>query len=630
MKAYLVEAYSTDVEFEENSLVVALTPEACYCLDKAGMKYSIIEDYYDEADLLANEDEYYESQRKWIVRLDEFLQGSVDELRELRLRLGALYYPYLKTFFLDPLCLRCFTLRRLFEGVEPSSVTFVSRQCEEIPLVIRWQPSGRSYYSQVIPILCRNEGIPLTKVLLDQREMATRKTTSIHRGGNPAIRLARTLYERNATLRRMHFAYKYFSERPFPKLENGEGLNILILKTVHIGVGFVIDAVKRGHSAYQLSDNSILKYSTLGAKRCLHLRAECAGEAPDSDNAGIWENTASRLEDHDLVRWVNEKCQLDVSEIVLPKLGHFVSRVCPETLSYFKLFVQFYREVGIDFVITPHMVSPVEFAAIAAANLNDVNTVCLSHGDSVLQNKYAWLLDLEDFKIQICSNILAKEYCESLCKASNLSTELHVSPHRLSNVKRIGRLRATRESRIRKGRIIYLPTMFMGDSRRLERGHYPDTWYYEFQKSLIRHFATMPEYTFVWKGFPADRLYNPIPHFIMDSDFGNIEIATNLFVEHLLSADRVICDFPCTGFYEAVVAGVPTMSLYHETFEVRKSDLEHFRSLLRLYSDIPGAIRHINDFINSDPELFKATIDTGDESVVDILENVGKEGNHSC
>jgi len=628
VKVYLVEHYSHDVGFDDGSLVVALNPEVCYCLDKAGVKYSIIEDYYNEADLLANEEEYYESQREWIARLDGFLQDSVDELRELSLKLGALYYPYFKTFFLDPLCLRCITLRRLFMGVKPSRIIYISRHWEEFPLAFEWQPSRRSYYSQVIPILCSNEGVPLTKVLLDRRDTTILETTSVHIGGNPAIRLARTLYERSATLRRMHFSYRYFSKRPSPKVENRESLNIFILKTVHIGIDFVIESVKRGHSVYQLSDDSILKYSTLGAKRCLHLRAEQTGRSTDSDNKDIWENTASRLEAHDLVRWVNEKCQLDVSEIVLPKLRYVISSVFPETLSYFKRFVQFYSEAGIDFVITPHLVSPVEFAAIAAANLNDVNTVCLSHGDSVLQHKYSWLLDLENYKIQISSNRLAKEYCESLCETNNLSTELYISPHRLSNVKRMRRLRATCESRIRKGRIIYLPTLFKGDSRRLERGHYPDTWYYEFQKSLISHFATMKEHVFIWKGLiRAAYPYNPIPDFIMDNNFSNIEIATNPFIEHLLSADRVICDFPGTGFYEAVVAGVPTMSLYHETFAVRKSDLEHFGGLLRLYSDIPGAIRHINDFMNSDPGLFKVTIDTGHVSIIDILENVGKEGN---
>jgi len=45
MKLYLVENVP-NIAFEGN--IVALTPEACYWLDKRGLKYSIIEDYSDK------------------------------------------------------------------------------------------------------------------------------------------------------------------------------------------------------------------------------------------------------------------------------------------------------------------------------------------------------------------------------------------------------------------------------------------------------------------------------------------------------------------------------------------------------------------------------------------------------
>ena len=64
MKTYLVEEYSPDINFDKDSAIVALTPEACYQLNKAGIKYSIIEDYYDEVKLSAAVDEYYESHKK--------------------------------------------------------------------------------------------------------------------------------------------------------------------------------------------------------------------------------------------------------------------------------------------------------------------------------------------------------------------------------------------------------------------------------------------------------------------------------------------------------------------------------------------------------------------------------------
>ena len=197
-----------------------------------------------------------------------------------------------------------------------------------------------------------------------------------------------------------------------------------------------------------------------------------------------------------------------------------------------------------------------------------------------------------------------------------------------NSLNRRGRSEGVRNLRVKhkgnlKNRIVFLPTMFMGDTRRLDGTTQPDTWYYEFQKLLIEHFSRKGEYTFVWKGLPtSDAIYNPIPEFIRDNNFSNIEIATNPFVEHLLLADRVICDYPSTGFYESVVAGVPTISLYHKAFKVRRSAVEYFGNLLKLFSTIPEAIKHIDEFLNSDPELYKTTIEMGDESVLHILEKV--------
>lgn len=631
MKLYLVESYRADIEFDEDSLVVALTPEACYSLDKSGIDYSIIEDYYDETELSADVDEYYKSQLEWIDTIDRFLQDNVNELRRLGLKLGTIYYFYLRTMVLDNLYIRCYTLRRLFKAAEPSSVTFVSNRPKDVPLDLTLQSLGRSNYSQVIPIVCSDRNIPLSSVFLKQNGRTIGEMASVRSSGNLAVRLAITLYARSATVRRIHFAYKYFGEHPRLKREDREGLNILILKTDHIGRKFIFDAMRRGHNVYQLSDSSILKYSSLGAKIYLHLKMKRADSPQDSDNKSIWDNTASLLDGHDLIQWVNQKCQLDVSQIVLPKLRHFVTRVCPEILEYFKVFVEFYRKAGIYFVITPHEVSIPEFAAIAAANHSaETKSVCVQHGDSIFASKMWNITELSHFDIYIASNYEMEEYFRYQCQENNIQTELYCSSHRLSNVKTINHLRDEGMGNIRENRIIFLPTFLIGDQCRLEGAAYPDTWYYKFQKSLIEHFSTRPEYTFVWKGLPqAEPVHNPIPDFIADNSFGNVEIATNPFVKHLLSADRVICDFPSTGFYESVIAGLPTMSLYHKASIVRRSAVEHFGNLLKQFSDIPEAMRHIDEFLSSDPGLYITTVDMSDESILNILEKIAKRSIHN-
>lgn len=624
MKTYLVEAWNPDIEFDENSLIVALTPEVCYQLDKAGIKYSIIEDYYDEVELTALEDEYHKSQLRWIKSLDEFLQNNITVLKELDLRLATIYYYYLKTMVLDPLYIRCYALNKLFEMIKPSSVVFISYQSKETPLDFRLLYGGKSY-SQVIPILCDENSISLKAVFLKE-DRSIREVEPVSAGGDIITRLRRTL-GKFETVRKIYSAYEYFSQWPILVKRPDKGrLKILMLKLGYGGVDFAKDALGNGHSIYQLSGDFILKYSSLGVRRHLNLKAKYEGKVAGLNN-NIWESTANLLEGNDLIKWINERCQADVSEIVLPRLKYFIAKVCPEILGYFKVFTEFYKNEKIDFVFTPVEVSVTEFAAIAAASHGShTKSVCICHGDDIFDNKFWHITELSHFKIHIVSKKELEEYFRYQCQANNIPTELYnSSSNRLLNVKRTGYLREKKKGGIKK-RIIYLPTMLMGDNKRLDGATYPDTWYYKFQKSLIEYFSTKSGYTFVWKGLPtSDTIYNPIPNFIRDNSFSNIEIATNPFVEHLLSADRVICDNPSTGFYESVIAGVPTISLYHEAFKVRKSAVEYFGNLLKLYSDIPEAIKQIDEFLDSDPELYKTTIEMGNESILHILEKVRGE-----
>ncbi|MBQ04279.1 hypothetical protein CL673_06165 [Candidatus Bathyarchaeota archaeon] len=543
-----------------------------------------------------------------------------------------MYYYFLKTMVLDSLYIRCYALKRFFEAVRPSSIIFISPQTQEMPLDFTLQYQyydyGKSYYSQVIPIVCKEKNIPLTSVHLETGGKAGKKPKS----GRPFRDLL--IWYGNKILpidmlRRTYFNYQYLSRRPFPKSKNRDGLNVFMLKLTHIGMDFVTRAVRKGYNVYQLSGNSILKYSSLSAMRCLDLKTEYKDTVAKVENNSIWENTASLLESHDLIKLLNQRYRLDVSEIVLPKLKYFIAKVCPEILGYFKVFIKFYKEQDVDFAITPHEVSPIEFAALAAANYEErVRTVRISHGDDAHSVKFWRILELSQADILVSSNTEAKEYFNSLRQAGNLPTTLYSSRHRLSDMERISRLRETNKSNIKKNKIVYLPTLMMWDTRRMDGASYPDTWYYQFQKSLAEYFYTKRGYIFVLKGLPpSEAIYNPIPDFIRDNSFGNIEVATNPFSQHLFSADRVICDYPSTGFYESIAAGVPTICLYHRALIVRKSAIDYFGNLLKPFSDATEAVKHIDEFLNSAPELYTMTLDVEDNGILDILEEAGRRVN---
>ncbi|OGN90485.1 MAG: hypothetical protein A2Z70_01060 [Chloroflexi bacterium RBG_13_48_17] len=621
MKTYLVEDYNREIEFDKDSIVVALTPEVCYQLDKKRITYSIIEDYYDVVELSNQVEEHRISVFRWIENLDEFLLKNI---KGLDLKLGTIYRWYLKGMILDPLYLRCYTLRHLFKTIKPTGVTYFVKKSAEPPLNYRFEHLGQSLYSQVIPLICREKNIPLKTVLLEPEEKKVKESKKGSRNRSLIIRLKTTLYK-SAIVRRIYFSYRCLKKLPSFKRAGQKRHNIFLLMVSQIGEDFVAEALVRGHHVYLLSGDDVLKYSCFGTRKHLKLQPESS-----LSNENNWQNTAGLLTGNDLIYWVNEKCQLNVSEIVLPRLGYFVSKVCPELVDYIKEFAAFYKKADIDLFFTHSVSTLQDYAALAAANRQPkLKTACLVHGDTVYDSRVWSTAELENYKIHISSNIEAKEYFRHLADEIHSSAGLYSNPYRLLNIKKITDVREKKGTgAIRKNKVIYVPLFIQWDARRMEGDPSTDTWYYNFQKSLIEYFSTRDDFTFVWKGLPqSDKVYNPIPDFIRDNNFSNVEVATNPFIEHLLTAGRVICDSPSTAFYESIIAGVPVMSLYHKSSIVRPGAVEYFGNLLKQYFDIPKAIKHIDDFLNSDPERFKMRINMEEGSLFDILEKNGEGDN---
>lgn len=612
MKTYLIEAYSDEIEFDKDSIVIALTPEVCYQLDKKSIKYSIIEDYYDAVALSGQAEEHRQAVFRWIEDFDEFLRQNVTGQD---LKLATIYRWYLKGRIIDPIYLRCYMLQHLFQALKPTEVAYFAPKPTGLHPDFKFDNYGQSLYSLIIPIICRENKIILKTTLLE----LGKKKAADSKQADLISRFKATLYN-NRAIRKFYFFFRCLKNLPQLKRAGANRRTIFLVSISYIGEDFVAEALVRGHQIYRLSGKVILKYSYFGTSKHLELKTDTSPLREYN-----WEKAANLLPGHKLIKWVNQKCQLDVSEIILERLKHFILNVCPQLVNYIKEFTEFYKKDKIDLLFTPTVSFLEEYGALTAAkHYPPIKTACLVHGDGVYDSR-AWnITELEDYNIHISSNNETKEYFQHLAKEIHSPAKLYSNPHRLRNVRKIACLRKNRGPKtIKKNRIIYVPLFFQWDARRMEGDPTTDTWYYKFQKSLIEYFSTRKDYTFVWKGLPQiEFVYNPIPDFINDNHFSNIEIATNPLVEHLLTADRVICDSPSTGFYESIIVGVPVMSLYHTSTIMRPGVGAYFGNLLKLFSDVPDVIKHIDVFLNSEREQYKMKIDMEEGSLFDILEGI--------
>ena len=621
MKIYLAEAFNPEIKFDNDSSIIALTPLACYQLDKAGVKYSIIEDFYNAVEFSQHIEEYRISIFKWIDEFDDFLQKNINGLD---LKLAAIYRWYLKGTVLDPVYLRSYELRQLYNKLIPTAVTYLTPKPADPPPENNPELYHGSLYSHIIPIICNERSIPLNTITLDRAVKETLKKAPAVQNATPIIRLKKTMYK-NDFIRRSFFFSRYLNSLLNSPKTRQKMLNIFFTTITHIGEDFIAEALTRGHRIYLLTGDTIFKYSLFGTRKYSNIKTDDSGK-----NKGYWENAARLLEGSDLVRWVNEKCQLDVTVTVLPKLQHFISTTCPQLMGYYSEFVKFFTKINADVFLAPYVLTLQDHAALLAAKVSpQIKTACLVHGEGVYQTR-AWSInELQNYNIQISSNTELKDYYQHLADEIHSPTKIYSNSHRIRKIQKIAVQREKQGTKlIRKNRIIYLPTIIAGDRRRYEGDAYSDTWYYEFQKSIIEFFNTRKEYSFIWKGFLQNiPIYNPIPDFIKDNYYSNVTIATNPFVEHLLTADRVICDYPSTGFYESVTAGVPTMSLYHDSLLVRDGAIKYFGNLVKKFSDTAEAIKHINEFLNNDPEHYKMKIDVEKGSLFDILEGTTNKPN---
>jgi hypothetical protein len=544
MRLYLLEKALFDINIDGN--VIALTPEACYQLDKQGIKYSIIEDYCEKPPI----EEYIVLFNKWIDRLDAVLGTG--------LQLANLYAFYWRYRVLEQLFMKCHMVNSLFDSLHPSEVVFITQSNREPLFDSMMATPYPSYYSQIVPKICKERNISLEVIYSEgiQREI----------GASFSLRS-------NKTVQNLFFTFKRFTA--IGRLKADRKLNIFMPKTVHIGTDFIVKASNRGHMIY--------------------------GTNQDTQKVPVVFNGS------DITSWFNDLFRCDVSEIVSQRLKFFVSEICPLVLGYYEDLLAHFKICGIDMILMPHDTTPRDSATLLAARELGIKRVCISHGDGAY-NSINWeQREVELYNSIIVSNFERKQYYEQLG-----AKEVYVSPHRLLPALNLNK---------RHGRkIVYCSAFFGGDNRGFENVH-TDTRLYMLQREIVKYLSLQNGYSFVFKGLPqSDLVYNPIPDFIRDNNFRNITVSSKPLIKHLKNAARVICDNSSTGFYEAVAAGVPAMSLCHRSWTCRKSALDYFGNMIKQFDTIEEAIAEIDRFLNDNPENYLRKLDTGNRSIFDILE----------
>lgn len=620
MKYYLVEAYSPDLKFKNNDYVVALTPLAAYELDKAGIKYSILEDYYDEAEFLKEEEAYFKDQLTWFDKFDSLLFDIFPEAKAKNLKLATSYYLYIKNM-IDSLILRCKVINIFINKVRPNSIIYASTRWEEdsissaeYPLLFR---KGQSLFSRLMLMFCEKYNIDFQRIIIERTE----GLGNIYIGNKDVITKIKNSLKANNYVNSLWLYYKTFSiNSMFPKSFKSYKCNVLFLKTPGYVKDIMREALKEGHGIYYKQGNDIIKQSFPYHKVMGRIYSNVA-LSPKHDI----ENFSKEIEKTDIVGWVNNYCGINISVILLPRLLYFINNFCPQVISLIDKYVAFYNDNQIDMVFIPHMVSVDEYAAIIAARYTEkTRSACLQHGDGAFALKMWDFGEYSPYHIYFTTNYEKEEYIKHRIKLGKFNTKVFQYQNRVRVLPNVNRPKSKPGRQTAPKTVVYVSNMYQWDNTFWNESRVPDTWCFSWHKELLKLFSSRDDFNFIWKALPAsNELYDPIPNLINDRGYKNIKYATEPFVKWIKKTDLVLLDYPSTALYEAAVSGLPVMSLFFAPFNVvRESALDLFGKSLQPFNALDEGITKIGNFIDSNPDEFVVSIPHSETSVIEILDHL--------
>ena len=617
MKYYLVEAYSPDLKFKNNDYAVALTPLAAYELDKAGIKYSVLEDYYDEAEFLKEEEAYFYDQLIWFDKFDSFLLDIFSEAKAKNLKLATSCYFYIKSM-LDSLILRCKIIDIFITKCRPNSIIYISSSWKEdsissaeYPLLFR---KSQSLFSRLTPMFCEKYSINFKRIILRQ----SADSNSIQRGYKSFIGQVKNYLSTSSYVRNLWLYYKTFSiDSVFPKSFENPKCNLLFLNTPGFVKDIMKDAQKERHGVYYKRGNDIIKqffplHKVVG-RICLDINS-----SPEPD-------LSKEIEETDILSWIDDYCGINLSAIILPRILYFINIYCPQLISLIDKYVAFYNDNQIDMVFTQHMVSVDEYAAIIAARYAEkTRSSCLQHGDAAFALKMWDFGAYEPYDIYFTTNYEKEEYIKFRIELGNLGTKVFQYPNRYDILPKANKLKNKQSKHTGPKTVVYVPIMYPWDNTSWFEARVPDTWYFSWHKELVKLFGSRDDFNFIWKGIPAsNEIHDPIPNLINDRGHKNIKYATEPFVKWIKKTDMVLLDYPSTALYEAAVCGSPVMSLYFAPFNVvRESAVELFGKSLQPFNDFDEGIVRIEKYLDSNLDEFIVSIPSSKTSVVETLKHI--------
>ncbi|GEM_PF-5304067 len=589
---YFIEDFDPALDYRDG-ICVALNPVPLYELRRRGIPYRIMEDFYDEKELRSREGQFFYEELNWFKQFDEWIQERFDYCAKNNLNLATAYYNRIK-YFVNSLIIQSYILNSIVKELGADSKILYVKKHGQSPQKktfrgFRLNEASLSF-AEILPVICKKHSVNYTFHLFNGYEAQSDKKVSTEK-----ISL-KSVVKRLASI----FKSKKSAGKP--------GLNVLFL-----------------HSGSLILDPAIEIFSKKGGNIFFYREEVLSAELEECGRL----SRAFTRDGKAIIDWISRHCGFDAADFVLPYFQSFLSDDCSQMIIQARKLRDFYEANKVDYVVSHTSADMISKSALLAAQLRpSVKTVCIQHGNDVFVDKGKRITEINAFDYFLTMDSLSQKRYAALANEDQASScQIIQSPHFLNAIRS-----GIKEGNRGKKRILYIPTKLVSvHTRYFNCMVYPILWYLEFQKKLFDYLAAnFPDYEFIYKqnlnrtSF-VDKTVLP---YIKERGYTKIKVDTRSVVECLSDVDAAFMDRPSTAFFEAMMSGLPTLSIYPD-FVSNVLDMEsvhYFGKCLQSFSTAEEAFKIVGDFLQGKASDYQKRVPLHDDGFLQFPRPLKGEG----
>ncbi|MDP3920147.1 MAG: hypothetical protein Q8R76_05010 [Candidatus Omnitrophota bacterium] len=625
VKYYFLETCSPRFT-ERDAKVISLTPQVSYELGRRGIPYRILEDFYSERDLRSGEDEYFTDQLNWFKRFDAFLGEHIAWSSSDRCALARTHYDHLK-YFVDTIIIQSYILSKVIASIAPEnpSIEYIkaSYLSERKQTMEQFRYGEQStLFAELMPYVCKK--FPNVKFTVTCEEVTPSDKASTTPGTVPGWFEAGMQYVKER-VRAVYYPLKYRSSS-----SGGSPANNLRCLFIHTGSRHLDPVIRQligaGAVVYGLNGDAAYRLDCIRPGPNDKINAaqqdELSGDLKRQCEAASRELFGGEAE---IVRWIENRCGLQLRDFLRPYLTAFVKDALSETLKLANAFKHFYEERNITHVFSHTGSDKHSRAGILGAKMVEgTMSVGIQHGCEIFEDKVWDIRDIDTFDHYLATDDYSQEKFRKSLEFDYVGHHrIEQSSHYLQSIKARHAALPRRRGSARKC-FLYLPSKLSVHRRCFNSMVYPVLWYYEFQKNLLDFMGSQAaEYDFIYKQAPARNPYakESVIRYLHDRQFSNIRVETAPPVEFFNTVDGVIMDRATTAFFEAAVCNVPTLVIYPSFMGeiINEMTSAENRRCTASFSSWEEAFRNIAEFIREPSRRHTPKLSLTKDSVVDAV-----------